>query len=176
VYGRSKWEGEQAVLAACPHALVLRTTVVYGQDLGQKNYVYSLMRQLSAGHAMRVAQDQVSTPTYNRDLAAAAVALVERGASGIYHVCGPERMDRLAFARSVADLLLLDAGLLEGVPTAELGQKAARPLNAGLAIDKLRRMHPDLTMRGPADALADCREALETFLQASRDTRLTRCA
>jgi dTDP-4-dehydrorhamnose reductase len=84
VYGKSKWDGELAVKAACSHALILRTTVVYGQDFGQKNYVYSLMRLLAAGKTMRVPQDQVSTPTYNRDLAAATIALAQRGVSGTY--------------------------------------------------------------------------------------------
>jgi dTDP-4-dehydrorhamnose reductase len=165
VYGKSKWDGELAVNAACNHALILRTTVVYGQDFGQKNYVYSLMRLLAAGKTMRVPQDQVSTPTYNRDLAAATIALALRGASGVYHACGPERMDRLDFARKVAQFLGLDAGLLHGVPTSELGQKAPRPLDAGLAIDKLRRLHPDLTMRPLAEALGDCRADLEAFLR-----------
>jgi dTDP-4-dehydrorhamnose reductase len=166
VYGKSKWQGELAVQAACSHALVLRTTVVYGQDFGEKNYIYSLMRLLAAGKTMRVPQDQISTPTYNRDLAAATIALAERGATGVYHACGPERMDRLEFARSVAQFLALDPDLLIGMPTAGLGQTAPRPLNAGLSIDKLRRLHPDLTMRPLAQALADCRADLEAFLHS----------
>jgi dTDP-4-dehydrorhamnose reductase len=163
-YGRSKWDGERAVLAACSHALILRTTVVYGQDSGQKNYLYSVIRSLAAGHAMRVPQDQVSTPTYNRDLAAATLALVDRGASGVFHVCGPERMDRLEFASTVASWLALDTSLLIGLPTIALGQKAPRPLSAGLAIDKLRKSHPDIKMRTLAEGLADCRGNLEEFL------------
>jgi dTDP-4-dehydrorhamnose reductase len=164
VYGKSKRQGELAVLAACSRALILRSTVVYGEDYGEKNYIYSLMRSLAAGRPMRVPQDQISTPTYNRDLAAATIALAQRGAKGIYHVCGPERMDRLEFARTVAQFLSLDARLLIGVPTAALGQKASRPLSAGLAIDKLRRLYPDLTMRPLGEGLADCRAGLEAFL------------
>ena len=166
VYGKSKLEGERAVLAACRHALVLRTTVVYGQDFGQKNFVYSLMRSLGAGKPMRVPQDQISTPTYNRDLANATVELVRRGATGIFHTCGPERMDRLEFARSVAAFLGLDETLIHGLPTAALGQKAPRPLSAGLSIEKLRRLHPDLTMRPLADALADCSSDLHAFVRS----------
>jgi dTDP-4-dehydrorhamnose reductase len=166
VYGKSKWQGELAVLTACPHALILRTTVVYGQDFGEKNFVYSLMRSLAAGKPMRVPQDQISTPTYNRDLAAATVALATGGVSGIFHACGPERMDRIQFAHAVATFLSLDTALITGVPTSALGQKAPRPLSAGLSIDKLRRLHPELTMRPLAEALADCRADLETFLHA----------
>lgn len=164
VYGRSKWEGELAVQAACARALILRTTVVYGQDSGQKNYLYSVVRSLGMGQAMRVPEDQISTPTYNRDLAATTMALMERGATGVFHVCGPELMGRLEFARSVAKHLGLDASLLQGVPTSALGQKAPRPLAAGMKIDKLRREHPDLAMRTLAEGLADCRLELDELL------------
>jgi dTDP-4-dehydrorhamnose reductase len=166
VYGKSKWAGEQAVLAACSGALILRTTVVYGQDFGQKNYVYSLMRTLAAGKPMRVPEDQISTPTYNRDVALATVALVNRGATGIFHLCGPVRLNRLEFARSVAAFLSLDQQLLIGMPTSALGQKAPRPLSAGLSIDKLHQLHPDLKMRTLAEALADCHTDLEDFLRS----------
>jgi dTDP-4-dehydrorhamnose reductase len=171
VYGKTKWEGELAVLDANSTALILRTTVVYGQDFGEKNYVYSLMRSLSAGRPMRVPEDQISTPTYNRDLAKATVALVERGATGIFHACGPERMNRLEFAGRVAAFLGLDGSLLQGLPTSELGQKAPRPLSAGLSIAKLTHLHPDLTMRTLDAGLADCRDSLEEYL--SRYATLT---
>jgi dTDP-4-dehydrorhamnose reductase len=164
VYGKSKLLGEMSVLSACPDALIIRTTVVYGHDVEQKNFVYSLMRSLASGKPMRVPQDQISTPTYNRDLAAATVALVERGATGIFHACGPERMDRLEFARAVASHLSLKQELLTGVPTQSLKQKAPRPLSAGLATDKLRRLHPSITMRPVAEALADCRSGLDEYI------------
>ena len=166
VYGKSKWNGELAVRVTCSNALILRTTVVYGRDSGHKNYVYSLVRSLAAGKAMRVPQDQISTPTYNRDLAVATIALVERRATGVFHVCGPERMDRLEFARSIAAYFCLDERLLIGVPTSTLGQQAPRPLSAGLSIDKLRRLHPDLEMRTLAEGLDDCRTGLQDFLQS----------
>ncbi len=164
VYGRSKLAGEEAVQAACAGALVLRTTVVYGPDARQKNYLYSLMRNLVMGTRMRVPADQVSTPTYNLDLIAAALGLVECGASGIFHVCGPELLGRLEFAERVAEALRLDRTLLEGVSTAVLGQRAARPLAAGLATLKLTALYPQLRMRTVAEAIGDCAAELEAFL------------
>lgn len=164
-YGRSKLEGELRVMEAHPEALVLRTTVVYGPDPRQMNYLYALMRNLAAGTTMRVPEDQLSTPTYNRDLIAAALGLVKAGASGVFHVAGPERMGRLAFAREIAERLGLDAGLLEGVSTAALQQAAARPLDAGLSTEKLRRLHPELRMRTLQESLTDCAAELAGFLE-----------
>ena len=164
VYGRSKLEGEHAVLAAHPGALVLRTTVVYGPDERGKNYVYSLMRHLGAGRRMRVPSDQVSTPTYNRDLVRTSVGMMEAGASGIYHVCGPELLSRMEFALRIAAALGLDEDLLDPVPTCDLGQRAARPLAAGMAIGKLEREFPALRMRTLEEALRDCELELRQFL------------
>lgn len=164
-YGKSKLDGEAAVLQAHPGALVLRTTVVYGRDMRSKNYVYSLMRNLGAGRRMRVPADQISTPTYNRDLVRTTLGLVEAGASGVWHVCGPELLSRMEFAEQVAGFLGLDAGLLDPVPTAELGQRAARPLAAGLAIGRLQGRFPELRMRTVAESLADCEGEMRAFLR-----------
>jgi dTDP-4-dehydrorhamnose reductase len=165
VYGSSKLEGEQRVLDACPEALVLRTTVVYGPDPRELNYLYNLMRNLSVGQAMRVPEDQISTPTYNRDLIGAALGLVAAKAAGVWHVAGPELMDRLEFARRVATALQLDASLLRGVSTAELGQAAPRPLASGLATEKLRGAYPELKVRTLAESLDDCGAELRLFLE-----------
>ncbi len=173
VYGRSKLEGEQAVLAAHPGALVLRTTVVYGPDRRGKNYLCSLMRNLGAGRRMRVPSDQVSTPTYNRDLVRASVALVEAGASGIYHVCGPELLSRMEFALRIAAALGLDTDLLDPVPTRDLGQRAPRPLAAGMAIGKLQREFPAIRMRPLDEALRDCELELREFLSGLADASMS---
>ncbi len=165
VYGRTKLMGEREVLAAHPDSLVVRTTVVYGPDDRQKNYLYSLMRNLATGTTMRVPQDQISTPTYNRDLAQTTLDLVDAGASGVFHVAGPELMDRLEFAQRIAATLGLDGSLLQGMSTAELGQPAPRPLWSGLLTEKLTSTYPQLRMRTLAESLKDCEAELRAFLR-----------
>jgi dTDP-4-dehydrorhamnose reductase len=159
VYGRSKLEGEQAVRADNRQAIVIRTTVVYGPEPQGKNFVYQMLRRARAGEVMRVPADQRSSPTYNEDLAAASLALIERGFHGIVHVAGPEVMDRHAFALRVCQVFELDAALLTPVTTAELGQRARRPLNAGLRIDRVRAL-VDAPLRGPGEGLANMRKNL----------------
>lgn len=155
VYGKSKLAGEAAILEAHPEALVVRTTVVFGQDRRGKNFLYGLASALASGREFRVASDQYSTPTYNLDLANASVALLESGASGIFNVVGPTVMSRLEFAVLAADVLHLPRDLIRGTPTSELGQRAPRPLRAGLTIDKLKTALPALRMREPAEGIRD---------------------
>jgi dTDP-4-dehydrorhamnose reductase len=159
VYGRSKWEGERAVLEALPGALVVRTTVVYGPDPQEKNFVYQTIRRSRAGEEMRIPADQLSSPTYNADLAEASVELCERGLAGVYHLAGETILDRFAFARLVCQVFELDPGRLTPVPTAALGQKAQRPLKAGLRIGKARGVLR-APLRGAEAGLRAMRRAL----------------
>lgn len=168
VYGKSKLAGEHAVLAAHPDALIIRTTVVYGPDAGEKNFLYSTLRNLASGKPMRVAEDQISTPTFNQDLVRATCGLVDARATGIFHVCGPERMSRLAFAQAIARHFSLETGLLQGVATTALQQKAPRPLHAGLAIQKLASRYPPLHMGTLAESLERCAADLGPFILQAR--------
>src|ERR1019366_7539920 len=161
VYGLSKLLGEQEILRLHPRALIIRTTVVYGNDSREKNFLYSLHRLLSSGKPIRVPNDQISTPTYNRDLALATVQLTRAGSTGIFHICGPELLSRYEFALKAASILGLDASLITGVPTAELNQKAPRPLHAGLRIDKLKASHPSISMCCALDGISAWRDTLQ---------------
>jgi dTDP-4-dehydrorhamnose reductase len=151
-YGASKLEGENRVRQAWGGALVLRTTVVYGPEPQGKNFVYQLIKNLKAGAPMKVPDDQISSPTYNADLARASVDLVERGLNGIWNVAGNSVMDRCSFAKLAARTFQLDAKLIEGVKTADLKQKARRPLDAGLSIEKLSKAL-GWTPSGPEEGL-----------------------
>ena len=56
----------------------------------------------------------------------------------MFHVVGPEYLDRLSFAQLVCRVFDVDPGFLRPHTTAELGQRAARPLRGGLDAAKAR--------------------------------------
>jgi len=160
VYGRSKLEGEAAVQAGNERAAIVRTTVVYGPDPKEKNFVYAVLRAARMGSPMRVVTDQISSPTYAPDLAAACVELAERGVAGVINLAGDVVLPRLDFARLVCDEFGLDPGVLAPVTTAELSQRAPRPLCAGLVVERARGLLAT-PLRGPRAGLAAMRQALE---------------
>ena len=160
VYGRSKHEGERAVLVACRRAVVIRTSVVYGPERQEKNFVYQLIRACRAGQPFRPAVDQRASPSYNPDVAAASVELCERELLGLWHVAGSEVLDRYAFALLTCKEFGLDASRLTAVTTAALGQKASRPLDGGLKVAKAQA-RLTTRLRGAAEGLHAMREALE---------------
>src|SRR5207249_1441277 len=98
-------------------AAIIRTTVVYGVEPQGKNFVYQLLRRVRSGEPVHVPRDQISTPTYNLDLAAATVELIEREVVGVTHVAGPDALDRYAFALEVCAAFGLDPSLVKAVDT-----------------------------------------------------------
>src|SRR5207244_4090125 len=125
-----------------------------------KNFIYQLRRRAAAGETSKVPADQRSSPTFNVDLATATVELVEHATHGVVHVAGPSVIDRYAFARMACDVFELDTRLVVPVATADLQQRAARPLNAGLRIDRVRRQITT-PLHDPTAGLAAMRATLE---------------
>jgi len=85
VYGKSKLEGEQALLENCKESVILRTAWLYS-SFGN-NFVKTMMKLGTERDSLGVIFDQVGTPTYAADLADAIMQLIssETFVPGIYH-------------------------------------------------------------------------------------------
>ncbi len=141
-YGRQKSETERGVLAADPRNLVIRTAGAYGWQWELKNFVLQVRKNLSEGKPMRVAGDVRYNPTYVENLAEITVALIEAGASGIFHVVGATEIARAEFAQRAARAFGLDAALIQTVPVGEFKSPTARPKQSSLRTDKVRQVVP----------------------------------
>jgi dTDP-4-dehydrorhamnose reductase len=93
VYGATKLAGEAAVLAACPSAVVLRTSWVFAPE--GKNFVLTLLNAAKKTNKLRVVADQHGCPTGAPALAAAILEIADKLAAdpsgpwaGVYHAAG----------------------------------------------------------------------------------------
>jgi dTDP-4-dehydrorhamnose reductase len=94
VYGASKLAGEQAVLAACSRAIVLRTSWVYS-PFG-RNFVRTMLAAGQRNSQLRVVADQTGRPTSSSDLAESILTIAARLAANgwqeryasIFHAAG----------------------------------------------------------------------------------------
>jgi dTDP-4-dehydrorhamnose reductase len=100
-YGRSKLLGERELERVDPPAgwLILRTAWVYGP--GGACFPQTMVNAARAGKPLRVVGDQVGTPTYTRDLAAATLDLLDAGATGLLHYTNAGQTNWCDFARAV---------------------------------------------------------------------------
>lgn len=93
VYGQTKLQGEEAILASgLDKYFIVRTSWLYGPK--GNNFVETILRLASEREELRIIHDQVGSPTYTIDLAAAILTLIDVAASsqssypspyGIYH-------------------------------------------------------------------------------------------
>ncbi len=141
VYGQTKHEGEIAVLAAAPDAVILRTSWVFSEY--GSNFVKTMLRAGAAGAELKVVDDQIGGPTPARDMARAVVAIaskIYRGAAGagVYHYQGTPAVSWAAFAEKIFDIAQMDVSI-QKVPTTEYGAPAQRPRRTILDCARIER-------------------------------------
>ena len=125
VYGRSKLAGEKALLdARAPGTLLIRVAWLFGPDRG--NFVTTILKLARERGRVTVVDDQIGSPTYAPDAAAATCALVKAEAEGIYHVVNSGRTSWYEFATEAARLAGLE-GRIAPIPSSQYPQKAIRP-------------------------------------------------
>ena len=136
VYGSSKAEGERRLAALLPAErwCVLRTSWVYG-PVG-RNFCLTMLRHRRFGRAdddgLAVVADQVGCPTATPGLAAACLAALERGASGLQHWSDAGAASWYDFAVAIGELgvaagLLDHAASVRPIRTADYPTPARRP-------------------------------------------------
>ncbi len=97
VYGKTKRDGEIAVLEAHANAVVLRTSWLYGAN--GNSFPKTMIKAWGAGKSLRVVADQIGSPTYTIDLARTIKDILEKNAfPGVYHATGPDAMSWYDFA------------------------------------------------------------------------------
>lgn len=139
VYARTKRAGEEAVLARCPGATVVRTTLYGWNGRAKQSFAERVLEGVSGGRPVTAFTDMYWSPTLANDLADALVRLIERPMPGIFHVAGRERCSRYEFACAVATAFSHDPALVCTGRLAEASLKAPRPPDASLDVSKYER-------------------------------------
>jgi dTDP-4-dehydrorhamnose reductase len=163
-YGRTKRDGEDAVLSNNSNAIIVRTAWLYGPNGG--SFPRTMIRAYLARRELKVVADQVGCPTYTVDLARVLVDLAEKDAfPGIYHAVGPDAMNWHEFAlraiRTWNRLHDMDSEVaIAPLRTGDWPTPAARPKYSVLSTEKLLSIGIE-PMRGVDEAIAEFCSRLE---------------
>ncbi len=84
VYGKTKAEGEEAVIAHVKKFFILRIAWVFGTN--GHNFIKTMLKLAKTHDTLRVVSDQIGTPTYTYDLARLVVDMIQTDKYGKYHV------------------------------------------------------------------------------------------
>ena len=127
VYGASKLAGEQQALAQNPEGtVIIRTSWVYSRY--GSNFVKTMIRLMTERPIINVVEDQIGSPTYAADLAAAILHILagDHFLPGIYHYSNEGRISWYQFALAIRE----DIGstcTVNPIPTSGFPTPAKRP-------------------------------------------------
>ncbi|HNU55597.1 MAG TPA: SDR family oxidoreductase [Flavobacteriales bacterium] len=141
VYGQSKLDAERIVITSrLSRWAIARTIIVYGvaEGLSRSNVVLWAKGALEKGQPIKVVDDQWRMPTLAEDLADGCIRIAKQGATGIYHLSGPDGMSILELVERVGAFFQLDTSVVSAVKSDSLGQPARRPPRTGFILDKAR--------------------------------------
>jgi dTDP-4-dehydrorhamnose reductase len=148
VYGRSKLQGEQAILASGVAAIILRTSWVYATR--GNNFLRTIVRLAREREELRIVDDQWGAPTWARSIAEAIAAIVARAGcdrgsiaeaiaerGGVHHMTASGRTNWFLFAEA----------LLQNLPDPERRLKTLVPIPSRDYVTPVQR---------PSNSVLDC--------------------
>lgn len=131
VYGKTKLKGEKALLKACENAIVVRTAWLYS-PFGN-NFVKTMRKLGAEREQLNVIFDQIGSPTFAEDLAAALLIIVDQtidrihDKGGIYHYSNEGVCSWYDFTLKIHQLSGITTCNVHPIETKDYPTKAARP-------------------------------------------------
>jgi dTDP-4-dehydrorhamnose reductase len=166
VYALTKHRGELAARAAHPEALILRTNFFGHGRPWRPSFSDWLDARLRQDNRITMFRDVFFTPIAAEILCPLIVEMATRGATGIYHAAGSERLSKYEFGIRYAEIFGHDRARISPASVIDAGLKAPRPNDMSLATEKIERF-----LGRP---MPDCQESLETLRIARAEDLLAR--
>lgn len=139
-YGETKLMAEDEVMNYSAGWAIVRTVLVYGKPVAaRQNLLTTTAQALRKNEPLKIFNDQVRTPTFVEDLASGIVSIIEKNASGIYHISGEDVHTPYDMALAVARHLGYNENLITPVTASDFDQPARRPLKTGFDLSKAKR-------------------------------------
>ncbi len=131
VYGQTKLEAERVALAACQKTFIVRTAWLYGPKTAVapvKNFPQTMKKLATERSAINVVNDQIGSPTFTTDLAAAMIKLADTVDYGLWHITNSGHATWYDFAREILkDEIASGKVTVKPIPTTDYLTPAKRP-------------------------------------------------
>lgn len=126
VYGKSKLEGEVGVLEVSKEHLIFRVSWVIASP-GPRNFLYKINDWIAAQDVLRIADDEISTPTFAFQIIQVVEASLKTGLGGMYHLASSGEASRYELTKTFLDYTGVKGKKIIPVSMASFSLKAQRP-------------------------------------------------
>ncbi|MGD0021481.1 MAG: dTDP-4-dehydrorhamnose reductase [Smithellaceae bacterium] len=133
-YGASKLAGERYLQSLADDYVLIRTSWLYG--LKGKNFVQTILEKAKTTPTLSVVDDQVGSPTYTKDLAAAVDLLISQNLQGIFHVTNRGSCSWYQFAVKILQESGMNDVKVIPIKSDQLPRPALRPAYSVLSMQK----------------------------------------
>lgn len=159
IYGRTKLEGEGLLTSFCKDSLIIRTAWLYS-EFGN-NFVKTMLRLSGERDEINVVSDQIGTPTYAGDLAAAIHAIIsnEKWQPGIYHFTNEGVASWYDFTKAIMEIAGKDTKI-NPIRTSQYPTPAKRPMYSVLSKNKIKNNY-GISIPYWRESLAKCMKGIE---------------
>ena len=137
VYGKTKLEGEKKVLTSYDRSFVIRTSWVFG--VANNNFNKQVMNWSKSKDILSIVDDQISSPTYSKDLAYYSWELIKTKKYGLYHLSNGGEASKYDQAKYVLDKISW-CGTLNPAKTSDFNLKAKRAPYTKLDSSKIEKI------------------------------------
>lgn len=152
-YGKTKWEGEQAIRQTTKNHLVIRVSWLCGRD--GSNFVKTMLRLGKERDELQVVNDQWGSPTFAENVVINCLNLLYKQANGTYHVTSKGIITWYDFAKAIFAISDSEVSL-EKVTSDAFPTKAQRPYFSKLNTKKIEGV--------PGSELIDWKKGLRKLL------------
>lgn len=135
-YGKSKSDGEDAVLRYCKKHFIVRTSWVFGEE--NRNFIFTMLRLAKTRDEINVVADQIGSPTYSSDLAELLTDMAQSEKYGIYHATNEGLCSWYDLAKKTFEIKNIIIKV-NPVTTEEYPTPARRPKNSRLSKECLTK-------------------------------------
>jgi dTDP-4-dehydrorhamnose reductase len=133
-YGKTKLLGETFLREETDNFLMFRVSWVFGE--GKQNFLYKLLEWAKKNRVLKIVYDQISVPTFTKDIVSLTMLAIGKGMRGVYHLTNSGYASRYEVARYYIERLGLD-NLILPVSSDSFPVPAKRPFFSAMSNLKL---------------------------------------
>ena len=157
-YGKSKREGEKAVLKTYSKSFVIRTSWLFG--IGNVNFSKKVLEWSKVKEELNVVDNEIASPTYSTDLAIFSWKLIQTRKYGIYHISNNGEASKYDQAKYILEKIGWK-GIIKKARIEDFNLPAKRPKYSYLSSEKVEKLLNE--------KIPDWKSGIDRFLEKMKE-------